>query len=91
MSKEEMTWVQSLAWVEALGFQAILEKELMCIWLEKTAKQKNRENGERTKSHESLVSKMAIPWHVSPWPVPVLPPVCLSLWVLQGLMFFLLF
>lgn len=47
--------------MEALGFQAILEKELMCIWLEKTAKQKNRENGERIKSHESLVSKMAIP------------------------------
>lgn len=48
VSKEEMTRVQSLAGVEALVFQAVLEKELMCIWLEKTAKQK-KENGERTK------------------------------------------
>lgn len=44
VSKEEMTRVQSLAGVEALVFQAVLEKELMCIWLEKTAKQK-KENG----------------------------------------------
>lgn len=55
-----MTWVQSLARVEALVFQAILEKELMCMWLEKTTKQKNRENGEWPKSHDSLVSKVEI-------------------------------
>lgn len=60
VSKEEMTRVQSLARVEALVFQAILEKELMCIWLEKTTKQKNRENGEWPKSHDSLVSKVEI-------------------------------
>lgn len=58
VSEEEMTWVQSC--VEALVFQAILEKELMCMWLEKTTKQKNRENGEWPKSHDNLVSKVEI-------------------------------